>query len=65
VSHYNFCRVHEALRQTPAMALGLTDHVWTIGELIEKALANVPADLGRRRKPVKLTVIEGGKDGVS
>jgi IS1 family transposase len=61
VSHYNFCRVHEALRQTPAMALGLTDHVWTIGELIEKALANVPADLGRRRKPVKLTVIEGGK----
>lgn len=60
VSHYNFCRVHEALRQTPAMALGLTDHVWTIGELIEKALANVPDTLGRRRKPVKLTVIDGG-----
>ena len=27
LTHYNFCRVHEALRQTPAMALGLTDHV--------------------------------------
>jgi IS1 family transposase len=62
VTHYNFCRVHEAIRQTPAMALGLTDHVWTIGELIEAALANVPDDLGRRRKPVRLTVIEGGKE---
>jgi hypothetical protein len=61
VTHYNFCRVHEALRQTPAMALGLTDHVWTIGELIEKALANVPDDLGRY-KPVRFTVIEGGKE---
>lgn len=62
VSHYNFCRVHEALRQTPAMALGLTDHVWTVSELIEKALANVPDDLGRRRKPVSLRVIKGGKN---
>jgi hypothetical protein len=61
VTHYNFCRVHESLRSTPAMALGLTDHVWSLGELIEKALANMPDTMGRRRKPVKLTVIEGGK----
>ena len=26
-AHYNFCRVHEALRITPAMQLGVTDHV--------------------------------------
>src|SRR5580700_8650367 len=32
--HYNFCRVHQTLRVTPAMAAGLTDHVWEIGELI-------------------------------
>ncbi|MCK1743495.1 hypothetical protein IVA80_22260 [Bradyrhizobium sp. 139] len=25
------CRVHEALRATPAVALGITDRVWTIG----------------------------------
>ena len=62
MAHYNFCRVHESLRQTPARALGLTDHVWTIGELIEKALANVPDTLGSRRKPVKLTAIEGGRE---
>lgn len=39
VGFYNFCRVHETLRITPAMAVGVTDHVWTIGELISKALA--------------------------
>ena len=31
---YNFCRVHQTLRVTPAMEAGLTDHVWTIGELL-------------------------------
>jgi hypothetical protein len=37
-THYNFCRVHETLRITPAMQLGVTDHVWSIGELIDAAL---------------------------
>jgi transposase-like protein/IS1 family transposase len=32
--YYNFCRVHRSLRVTPAMEQGITDHVWTIGELI-------------------------------
>jgi hypothetical protein len=36
--------------------------VWSLGELIDAALAIVPDDLGRRRKPVTLTVIDGGKD---
>lgn len=36
---YNLCRIHEKLRCTPAMALGVTDHVWSIGELVEVALA--------------------------
>jgi IS1 family transposase len=31
--HYNFCRVHQTLRCTPAMEAGLTDHVWTLEEL--------------------------------
>jgi transposase-like protein/IS1 family transposase len=31
---YNFCRVHSTIRVTPAMQSGLTDHVWTIGELL-------------------------------
>ena len=37
VAHFNLCRVHESLRITPAMAMGITDHVWTIGELVDAA----------------------------
>jgi IS1 family transposase len=36
-AHYNFCRVHSSLRVTPAMEAGLTDHVWTLGELVQSA----------------------------
>ncbi len=32
--HYNFCRVHKTLRVTPAMEAGLTDHVWSVEELL-------------------------------
>jgi hypothetical protein len=40
VAFYNFGRKHETLRgQSPAMASKLTDHVWTIRELLENAAA--------------------------
>jgi hypothetical protein len=40
VAWYNFARKNEALKnQTPAMASKLTNHVWTIKELIEGASA--------------------------
>ena len=32
--YYNFCRIHQTLRVTPAMAAGVTDHIWTIEEMI-------------------------------
>ncbi len=38
IAFYNFCRVHETLRCTPAMEQGVTDHVWSIGDLIDAAL---------------------------
>ena len=31
--HYNFGRVHQSLRVTPAMEAGLTDHVWILEEI--------------------------------
>jgi hypothetical protein len=35
VAFFNFCRVHKSLNgKTPAMAAGLTEHVWTITELL-------------------------------
>lgn len=33
-AYYNFCRVHQTLRVTPAMEAGLTDHVWNVEELV-------------------------------
>ena len=33
-AYYNFCRVHQTLRVTPAMEAGLADHVWTLEELV-------------------------------
>jgi hypothetical protein len=32
--YYNFCRVHQTLRVTPAMEAGIANHVWTVEELI-------------------------------
>jgi hypothetical protein len=37
-AHYNFLRVHGTLRVTPAMEAGMTDHVWTWGELLSCAV---------------------------
>jgi hypothetical protein len=56
------CRVHEALRTTPAVALGIADRVWTIGDLLDAALATLPVEPettapDRRRR---FRVIEGG-----
>ena len=31
--HYNFARIHKTLRITPAMAAGLSDHVWSYEEI--------------------------------
>lgn len=33
--HYNFCRVHQTLRCTPAMEAKVGDHVWSLEELLE------------------------------
>lgn len=49
--HYNFCRAHETLKEgrvkrTPAMAAGVADHIWSIGEVI----ALLPEKTGRFAK---------------
>lgn len=33
-AYYDFCRVHSSLKVTPAMENGVTDHIWSIEELI-------------------------------
>ena len=47
--HYNFCRVHQTLRVTPAMEAGLTDHVWSVEDVIALLPKPVvkPSTIGR------------------
>ena len=63
VAHYNLCRVHEALRMTPAKAIGIADRTWNVGDLIDAALATQPiapvTSAPDRRKMFK--VIDGGR----
>lgn len=40
MAHYNFCRVHQTLRVTPAMAAGLTDRVWSVSDLLTATAAD-------------------------
>jgi IS1 family transposase len=32
--YYNFCRVHQTLRVTPAMEAGVSDHIWNVEEIV-------------------------------
>ncbi len=56
IAHYNLCRVHETIRMTPAMFLGVTGHIWEIGEMIEAAMGDYEPP--QPRQPFQ--VIEGG-----
>lgn len=51
--HYNFCRVHQTLRVTPAMEAGIADHVWEIEELVELLEAE-------ERKQIELGAMKRG-----
>ena len=62
---YNFCFAHHELSKakhwgmacTPAMASGLTDHVWSVGELLTYKLAPPPwVEPSRRGPPRKRPV---------
>ena len=63
---YNFCRPHASLRladgraQTPAMAAGITDHMWTVSELLHRRVPpprwEPPRRRGRRSKAVQALV---------
>jgi len=33
-TYYNFCRIHQTLRVTPAMEAGIADHVWGVEEIV-------------------------------
>jgi transposase-like protein len=63
---YNFCSVHSSLTteagrpQTPAMAAGITDHVWTVGELLRRRVPpprwEPPRRRGRRERELQALI---------
>ena len=61
---FNLCRVHESPRSTPAVAQGIADRLWSIGDLLDGALATQPINpvvtAPDRRRTFR--VIEGGKN---
>ncbi len=47
--HYNFARIHKTLRVTPAMEAGISDHVWSLEEIVDL----VPEPVAKPRGPYK------------
>lgn len=55
-AYYNLCRVHQTLRVTPAMEAGISDHVWSVEELVGLLEAKEAAVIGteeNKRGPYK------------
>lgn len=50
-TYYNFVRIHKSLRMTPAMAAGVTDRLWEIGDIV--ALIEATEPKARKRGPYK------------
>jgi hypothetical protein len=42
-AHYNLVRIHSTVRCTPAMAAGVSQHVWSMDELLDAAMAYTEA----------------------
>ena len=41
-TNYNFARIHQTLRVTPAMAAGVSDHPWEVSDIV--ALLDAPSN---------------------
>lgn len=54
-TYYNFVRIHKTLRMSPAMAAGVTDHLWEIGDIVAlvEAIDAKPGKRGTYKKAVE------------
>ena len=59
--YYNFCRVHQTLRVTPAMEGGISDHVWSIEEMC----ALLPSALSAAKRIDKSLILKALGEKVS
>jgi len=50
--YYNFVRIHQSLRVTPAMAAGISDRLWEIGDIV-KLIEAMESRAPTKRGPYK------------
>lgn len=50
---YNYCKIHKTLRITPAMAAGLTDHVWELTDIVNLIPEPEPKKRGHYKKSLQ------------
>lgn len=64
--HYNFCRIHKTLRITPVLAYGVTDHVWSVADIVSiiEAAERAPAKRGLYKKRAASFKVERAYDQV-
>jgi IS1 family transposase len=48
--HYNFARIHSTIRCSPAMAAGVTPHLWSIAEIVNLLPTEAPKKRGHYKK---------------
>ncbi|HEX4496664.1 MAG TPA: IS1 family transposase [Thermoanaerobaculia bacterium] len=48
--HYNFARIHSTIRCSPAMAAGVTPHLWSVAEIVALLPAEAPKKRGAYKK---------------
>jgi len=51
---YNYCKIHKSLRITPAMAAGLTDHVWELTDIVNL----IPDPESKKRGTYKKKILD-------
>jgi hypothetical protein len=59
MTYYNFVRIHQTLRVTPAMAAGVTDRLWEMSDIVALVEANDPKP-GARGPYSKRALVNSG-----
>ena len=55
-TYYNFVRIHQTLRVTPAMAAGVADKLWEIGDIVCVLEQWEYAQTRKDRLPVRIPI---------
>ena len=54
VAVYNFCRIHSTIRCTPAMAAGVIDRLWSMGDLYDAVTGHAAQVVAKRRRDARI-----------